>query len=209
MGLTFFRLLMLPVFLWILLNDAGDRQHGLPDRGRWFAIGVFAIMAITDKLDGWLARKLNQTSNLGAWLDPVADKLLVASSVVLLSFDWIAPEQLAIPRWVVIAIYGKDVIVVIGVVLLIWLTGSLRVSARTLGKVCTGFQLALVISMLVGPDLIRLLGPWVLWLRDGMFWVTTGICIAATIDYIVMGVRHFKAWKQGNIPPRDAELPLQ
>src|SRR5579862_286732 len=88
MGLTMLRLLLLPLFLWLLL--AG---HGRATRAyRWSAIGVFGVMAITDKLDGYLARKLNQSSKIGAILDPVADKLLIACSVLLLSFDWLAPQ---------------------------------------------------------------------------------------------------------------------
>src|ERR1041385_2919869 len=81
MGLTMLRLLLLPVFLYLLLFEPNKPAHA----HRWWAVGVFAIMAATDKLDGYLARKLNQTSKIGTILDPVADKLLVASSVVLRS----------------------------------------------------------------------------------------------------------------------------
>src|SRR5437764_514187 len=80
MGLTMLRLLLLPLFLYLLLVDS---RQPLPHVHRWWAVAVFAVMAITDKLDGYLARRLNQTSKLGAMLDPVADKLLIASSVVL------------------------------------------------------------------------------------------------------------------------------
>ena len=76
MGLTMLRLLLLPVFLCVLLPDAGRAG---PNRRRW-AVAIFAVMAVTDKLDGYLARRLNQTSKLGAILDPIADKLLVACS---------------------------------------------------------------------------------------------------------------------------------
>src|SRR6476661_4697035 len=95
MGLTMLRLLLLPVFLWIMLIDAGPVVAARPHR--WWAMGIFAVMAVTDKLDGYLARRLNQTSKLGTVLDPVADKLLIASSVVLLSFDWAAGPAYRIP----------------------------------------------------------------------------------------------------------------
>src|SRR5687767_14715008 len=87
MGLTMLRLLLLPVFLWVMLLDARTDAHQL----RWLAVGIFGFMAATDKLDGYLARKLNQTSKIGTILDPVADKLLIACSVILLSFEWVAP----------------------------------------------------------------------------------------------------------------------
>src|SRR4051794_41724611 len=59
MGLTMLRLLLLPVFLWLILATA--RPGPGPRRLRWVAVGVFAVMALTDKLDGYLARRLNQT----------------------------------------------------------------------------------------------------------------------------------------------------
>src|SRR4051794_2902569 len=102
MGLTMLRLLLLPVFLWVMLADVNHPDHS----SRWFAVAIFAIMAATDKLDGYLARKLNQTSKIGAILDPVADKLLIACSIILLSFSWVAPSGFEIPRYVVAAVYG-------------------------------------------------------------------------------------------------------
>ena len=71
-------------------------------------------MAATDKLDGYLARKLNQTSKIGTLLDPVADKLLVACSVILLSFGWVASEPFRIPLPVVAVIYGGYLVVAVG-----------------------------------------------------------------------------------------------
>src|SRR5689334_20099182 len=111
MGLTMLRLLLLPVFLWLILASARAEHEPGSRRLRWAAIGIFAVMALTDKLDGYLARRLNQTTRLGTILDPIADKLLVASSVVLLSFDWIAPEPYRIPTTVVAIIYGGYVVV--------------------------------------------------------------------------------------------------
>src|SRR5439155_6960004 len=116
MGLTMLRLLLLPVFLWIMLIDAGPVMAERPHR--WWAMGIFAVMAITDKLDGYLARRLNQTSHLGTMLDPIADKLLIACATILLSFDWVASWDYRIPLAVVAAVYGKDVIVAVGAVAL-------------------------------------------------------------------------------------------
>src|SRR5687767_7606364 len=121
MGLTMLRLFLLPVFLWVMLLDAGHESQG-PNRHRWWAVGIFAVMAATDKLDGYLARRLNQTSKIGTILDPVADKLLIASSVVLLSFDWAAGAAYRIPLAVVAAVYGKDLVVAVGTVVLLAVT---------------------------------------------------------------------------------------
>src|SRR5438270_10018285 len=80
MGLTLLRLLLLPVFLWVLLYDAGPASGPRPHR--WWVVATFAVMAATDKLDGYLARRLGQTSTLGAILDPLADKLLIACATI-------------------------------------------------------------------------------------------------------------------------------
>ena len=103
MGLTMLRLLLLPVFLWLILDAPHHpaRMH----TERWAALAIFAVMAVTDKLDGYLARRLNQVSKIGTLLDPLADKLLVACSVILLSFDWVADGRLSIPLPVVLSIY--------------------------------------------------------------------------------------------------------
>jgi len=147
MGLTMLRLLLLPLFLWALVAD-GNR----PDRPyRWLALVVFGVMAVTDKLDGYLARRLNQTSRLGALLDPVADKLLIACSVIILSFDWIAPAGFAIPGWVVVAIYGKDLVTAIGALVLLQLAGKVTISPRPLGRASTVLQLSLVVAVLLAP----------------------------------------------------------
>jgi CDP-diacylglycerol--glycerol-3-phosphate 3-phosphatidyltransferase len=189
MGLTMLRLLLLPVFLWLLLIDAGQ-EH--PHPHRWWAVGIFAIMAITDKLDGYLARRLNQTSHLGAILDPVADKLLVACSVILLSFDWVAGPIYRIPLIVVIFVYGKDLFMAVGTLILVSIVGKVTVSARPLGKLSTFLQLTLVIATLVAPDGERILEwlPRIVLLA--LWWAVSLMAIASSVDYTLVGVRYLR-----------------
>ena len=185
MGLTMLRLFLLPVFLWLILADAqpGPRTH------RLWAIFVFAIMAATDKLDGYLARKLNQLSKLGAVLDPVADKLLVACSVILLSFDWIAGPAYRIPFAVVAVLYGGYLFVAIGTLTVLALAGKVAIAARPVGKLGTVVQLALVILTLFGP-LVQPGGKGavhativVLW------WVVPILAILTCLDYAIQGFK--------------------
>jgi CDP-diacylglycerol--glycerol-3-phosphate 3-phosphatidyltransferase len=193
MGLTMLRLLLLPVFLWLLLADAGPQSEGLPHPHRWWAVGIFAVMAATDKLDGYLARRLNQVSKLGTVLDPVADKLLIASSVVLLSFDWVASPGYAIALFVVAAVYGKDLLVALGAVALLYLTGKVTVRPRILGKASTVLQLTLVILTLIAPDLDSWFPPRYGW--HAVRWLgalVAGLAVLACIDYVVVGVRQFR-----------------
>ena len=151
MGLTMLRLLLLPVFLWLILTDA--HAHDPRHVAGWIALGVFTLMAVTDKLDGYLARRLNQTSKLGTLLDPAADKLLVACSVILLSFQWIASEAYRIPLRVVIVIYLGYFIVAFGALMLLSVTGKVSIVARPMGKLNTVLQLLLVIVTLLCIDL--------------------------------------------------------
>jgi CDP-diacylglycerol--glycerol-3-phosphate 3-phosphatidyltransferase len=186
MGLTMLRLLLLPVFLWTLVLSS-DLDSDLPYR--YFAVGIFAIMAITDKLDGYLARKLQQATKLGAILDPLADKLLIACSVVLLSLGRVATPEFRIPIAVVIAVYGKDLITVLGTLAVMALVGHVQIIARPLGKLSTVVQLALVMATLLGPDLTQLGVAG--WLLPGLWWGVSALAILACSDYVVQGARQY------------------
>ncbi len=193
MGLTMLRLLLLPVFLWLLLLDAGPEAAGRANPHRWWAMGVFAVMAITDKLDGYLARRLHQTSKLGTLLDPVADKLLVASSLVLLSSAWVAAPGYRIPLYVLVAVYAKDVVLVVGALLLVYVVGGVTVKPRPLGKVGTFLQLVLVILVLIAPDLDRLLAGSARTVLVALERLVALTAVAAGVDYVWQGMRQFRA----------------
>lgn len=190
MGLTMLRLVLLPFFIYCLVAGP-DHQLG---RWHWLAIAIFAVMSLTDKLDGYLARKLNQASKLGAILDPVADKLLITCAVFLLSIERIAPLGFAIPWWVVLCVYGKDLVVVLGLGVLIGLTGPTHVSARWSGKVSTFLQLALVLLTLLARDVAHWMGDAVaVAATRGLWWAVAGLAALATVDYVLEGVRRLRA----------------
>ena len=196
MGLTMLRLLLLPVFLWVLLLDAGH-ETPRPNRYRWWAVGIFAVMAITDKLDGYLARRLNQTSKLGTILDPVADKLLIASSVVLLSFGWAAGEAYRIPLLVVAAVYGKDLVVVLGTVALLAVVGRVTVSPRPLGKFGTVLNLVLVLLTLLASSVTFFSGRPTQLVLTVLWWAVPIVAIATCADYLVHGIGQFRRARWG------------
>jgi CDP-diacylglycerol--glycerol-3-phosphate 3-phosphatidyltransferase len=197
MGLTMLRLLLLPVFLWAVLAVSREptRAH------RWIPIAIFGLMAITDKLDGYLARRLKQTSRLGAILDPVADKLLIACSVILLSFEWIAPPGFCIPIWVVVAVYGKDLITAVGAIVLLALAGTVTIQPRPLGKASTVIQLTMVLAVLIAPVAG---GPWTPpWMAivHALWWGVVGLSAAACADYFVQGWLQLKAARAARRAP--------
>src|SRR5262249_12325537 len=149
---------------------------------RWWAVAIFAVMAVTDKLDGYLARRLGQSTHLGTILDPLADKLLIVCTTILLSFEWVASPGYKIPKPVVAAIYGKDGIVAVGALALLALAGKVSVRPRLLGKLSTGLQLALVMATLIGPDLDRAragLGSGMLRI---LWWSVSAVALAACAD---------------------------
>lgn len=96
-ALTVVRILLVPFFAWALLADGGHTVTG-----RLVATGIFVLAAVTDRLDGWLARRSGQITDLGKLLDPIADKLLVGSALVLLS----ALGDL--PWWVTVVILVRE-----------------------------------------------------------------------------------------------------
>jgi CDP-diacylglycerol--glycerol-3-phosphate 3-phosphatidyltransferase len=204
MGLTFLRLFLLPLFLFVMLSGAGS--GGGARQYHWWAVAIFGVMAVTDKLDGWLARKLGQTSKIGQLLDPIADKLLVGCSVILLSFEWVAPHGYAIPKLVVALVYAKDLVVALGALALLYLVGRVSITPRLLGKAGTFLQLALILATLLATDLAMLLGESATRELVRILWWAVGLVSAASmIDYFVQGVKQLREGRKKKIEPRSHE----
>ncbi len=151
--ITILRILLIPFFVVEVLYYA---RTGHPPH-RFLALGSFALAAVCDGVDGFIARRFNQCSELGAILDPLADKLLLASGVVVLSFDH-APHLETIPLWLTGTILGRDFLLLVGVLVIQFTIGKLAVRPRILGKIATVLQMAIVLWVLLKwPG--RWLGP--------------------------------------------------
>lgn len=142
--ITIVRVLLVPFFIAQVLyyGNGGAEAH------RWLALGSFALCAASDALDGYVARRFNQRSELGTLLDPLADKLLLVSGVVLLSFDY-RPHLDPLPLWFVTTIVGRDVLLVLGWGVIHFTVGKVTVKPRFLGKLATVLQMATVIAALL------------------------------------------------------------
>jgi len=140
---TILRILLTPFFvveaLYYVTN--GDESH------RLLAILSFAVAAICDGVDGYIARRYNQRSELGAILDPLADKLLLVSGIVLLSFNW--PYLAHIPLWLTCTIIGRDILILVGVVVIQITIGKVQVKPHVLGKIATVLQMVCVLWVLL------------------------------------------------------------
>ncbi|MCH7646671.1 MAG: CDP-alcohol phosphatidyltransferase family protein, partial [Nitrospinae bacterium] len=108
-GITLLRILVIPFFVMLLI-------YGMAG----WALGVFILTAITDAIDGYIARTRKQRTPLGEVLDPLADKLLLTTAFITLAYLRI------LPAWLAILVVSRDVILVFGSLLLHLITGSLR-----------------------------------------------------------------------------------
>jgi CDP-diacylglycerol--glycerol-3-phosphate 3-phosphatidyltransferase len=152
---------------------------------RYGAVLLFAAMAASDALDGFLARRLHQETQLGRYLDPLGDKLLIASAVILLAIEATAVENFKLPTWVAVIAIGKDVLMMIGFSLIYMTTHRFLVEPRALGKLCTAVQLAMILYALVGPDLPSALQG----LLPPAYWLASALAVVAAADYVRAGSR--------------------
>lgn len=166
--ITILRILLVPFFVVELIYyvRSGNEVHRLA------ALLSFAVAAILDGVDGYIARRYNQISELGKILDPLADKLLLVSAVVMLSFDN-TPHLRQIPLWLTGTIIGRDFLILIGMVVIHLTVGKVTVQPRIMGKCATVLQMAAVIWILLKWD--QDLNPlWMAYLMTGAA-VCTGV----------------------------------
>ena len=126
------------------------------------ASGLFVLMALTDWADGWLARRLNQTSAFGAFLDPVADKFLVCASLLMLL------QLQRVPAWVALVIIGREIAISALREWMAQIGASRSVAVHFLGKLKTACQMAAIVLLfyntaLVGPWDAHVLGTWLIY----------------------------------------------
>ncbi len=152
---------------------------------RHVGLSLFVVMTVSDALDGFLARWLDEETPVGRFLDPLADKLLVTCAVLLLAVDSTAVPDFRLPSWVPVIAIGKDLLTVLGVGLVYVTTGQLFVQPRTLGKACTVVQLIMVGYALIAPDLPSALQK----LLPLLAWLASGLAVIAAVDYMIVGNR--------------------
>ncbi len=140
--LTVFRMVLVPVFVSLLFYQ----RFGM-------ALGVFILAGITDGLDGLLARRFDQKSQLGTILDPIADKLLLVTSFIVLSLPSISPQprpgHFPVPFWVTAAVLSRDIFIVVGAAAINIVTGYRGFRPSWLGKLSTTVQILAIIAILV------------------------------------------------------------
>ena len=185
--ITITRILMIPLFVMLAIYYGQGVQKGEPrEWERWAAIAVFALAAISDGLDGFIARRYNQRTQLGVILDPLADKGLLLSGILTLSFsNW----HYAFPIWFPVLVIARDVVVVAGALLLHYVNGKVHVRPSWLGKVATFLQmLAIAAVMLQLPYTHPFFGHNVL-LLDALVYLAGLFTFLSGVGYVLNGIR--------------------
>lgn len=183
--ISLFRLLAVPPFVVLLLNqqDLSWARHA--------ALALFVVLGLSDALDGFLARRYGQITRLGKIVDPLADKALVTCAVILLATRAGAVRGVELPNWVVVAVVGKDLWVVLGYLVLFLVMGPPKVRPTLFGKAATATQILLISAVLIAPDIDRLAPGWRpgTYLALGLGWVVVVLCVLAVASYARVGVR--------------------
>ena len=180
--ISLIRLLLVAPFVILLVN-----QRDWP-YARYAALAIFAGMALSDALDGVLARRLNARTRLGAILDPLADKVLIICSAVLLSVPETSPDGVTLSNWIVVFIVGKDLWVILGFLVIYLVTDRFLVHPAKAGKACTVGQVVMVLCFLAGPDLNALAAGLGSWIARAASWAVAALCVLAVIIYTRMGL---------------------
>ena len=172
--ITIARILLIPVFLVLLLG-------GLPEPyGDIAAAAVFILAAATDKLDGYVARRSKQITTLGQFLDPLADKLLIAAALIALV------SQGRIAAWVAMLIIGREVAV--SVLRIVGVSQGVSIPADKYGKLKTVLQIVYVVYVLVPTDRIAELIHVSTDVATIIQWILAGVVVVVTL---ASGVRYF------------------
>ena len=164
--LTLTRLLLTPLFVILLLRDQLTP-----------ALMIFTLAGISDGLDGFIARWFNQQTVLGAYLDPVADKVLLVSAFVCLAILGIIPD------WLTVIVISRDIIIVIGIGIITLTEKKYRVRPSLVSKCTTAAQIVMVIVSLMLPGI-----PGLLTVQHLLLWTVAALTTISGLHYIYIGM---------------------
>ena len=174
--ITVVRILMIPVFVTLAIYYGQSIQRGEPlEWQRFAAIVVFLVAAVSDGLDGYVARRYNQRSALGVILDPIADKGLLLSGVITLSIsNWsdVDPGYGKFPVWFPVLVITRDAVILVGATVLHLLNGKVRLRPSWTGKVATVLQMCAIAWVMLQLRFIPL--PYVV-IAAGVFTFISGV----------------------------------
>jgi cardiolipin synthase len=165
--ITLTRIVLIPVFVTALVYQHYD-----------WALALFVIASLTDMLDGFTARLIDQKTKLGAFLDPLADKVLLLTSFILFSvYGWIS-------TWLAICVISRDLMVVMGWLLVCLTSNDTKVAPTMAGKAAIASQLILLAYVLLAINLPELPDHS----PEFAEWIVAGLTIYSGLQYIYRGL---------------------
>ncbi len=170
--LSVFRILLVPVFLWSLLNKKSLE-----------ALLLFFLAGLTDVLDGWTARIWHQRTKIGTILDPAGDKLLMATSYVVLSISSLATPNF-IPIWLTVVVFARDLLIVTGAFIAYLSWRQKTFAPSLLGKISTICQVGTVFLVLLLN--FYQVAPWYM---HGVYYLTLLVTLASGVHYFIYGLQ--------------------
>ena len=180
-ALTWLRIILIPVFVAVYYVPDTWLEASAKN---WTAMTVFAIAAATDWFDGYLARKWGQTSAFGAFLDPVADKLMVAAALIVLV--WLDRAD----SWLAIIIIGREIAISALREWMAQLGETKSVAVAFVGKVKTAAQMTAIIALLLWqPVLPGISTPW---LGTVALWLAALLTLWSMFHYLRIAAPHFR-----------------
>jgi cardiolipin synthase len=163
-------MVFIPIFVILLVYD----YYG-------WAFAIYILAGVTDGLDGLMARWLKQKTSLGAYLDPIADKLLLTTSFVVLSIKGMGLPNL-IPLWLTIIVISRDVILVASVLIIVISTGHRSFPPSIYGKATTFLQILTILGVLYfNYQRTTWIG------MNGLYLATAAITVISGLDYVYRG----------------------
>jgi cardiolipin synthase len=166
--LTIIRILLIPAFVICLLYDRPV-----------IALLIFVGAGITDGIDGWIARVYRQRTTIGAYLDPIADKLLLTTAFIVLAILG------TIPGWLTVIVIARDVIIGLGILILFLTSHRLEIKPVLIGKTSTFFQIVTIAWALLAPYSLffKNLLPY-------LIWATAALTCVSGLQYIYIGTKY-------------------
>jgi len=192
--ITIMRILLIVPFIMCMI------KANVPEYGttlRYVAVGLFLVMSFSDALDGYLARVKKQVTRLGSFLDPMADKLLMTCACVLLAYEQTAVPCFRLPKEVAVLIIGKDVLLLLGFIVLYLMTGQVHVLPNIVGKVATVLQLSMVAGVLIAPEMTAVMPAWEGFIKV-LWWSAAAVAVVATVLNMREGKRFVESQENGS-----------
>ena len=176
--LTLARILITPLFIICLIKGSYA-----------MALLVFTLAGVTDGLDGLLARLMDQRTTVGAFLDPIADKLLLVSAFVTLAV------QGMIPAWLTVVVISRDVLIIVGIAILEVSRVDYQIQPSMVSKCTTVAQLATIFLLLLSTQTTALAHALL-----PVYWLTTALSIASGLHYVYLGIQIMPDAENGSGP---------